>query len=182
MPDLKKIKLDGIEFEAELKVIETLNTVSEKADALQKSLDTLTADKTKVEAERDTLKDKVDGLVKELEDAKNAKLDEAAVKAAVERRVKILDASRLAEVEVKADMDEVAIQKAVIMKVFPTAKLDGKDAVYIDARFDGAVEAIESRNDSATRGAVPSAEGKVDEAPTAEKAREAYLKRLVTKE
>jgi len=182
MPDLKKIKLDGIEFEAELKVIETLNTVSEKADALQKSLDTLTADKTKVEAERDTLKDKVDGLEKELEDAKKAKLDEAAVKAAVERRVKILDAARLAEVEVKEDMDEVAIQKAVIVKVFPTAKLDGKDAVYIDARFDGAVEAIEARNDAATRGAVPSAEGKVDEAPSADKAREAYLKRLVTKE
>jgi hypothetical protein len=182
MANLKTIKLDGVDREAEGEVLEALHSSIQKADGLQASLDALTSDKTKVEAERDTLKDRVDALEKELVEAKNVKLDEVAVKAAVERRVKILDAARIAEVEVKEDMDELAIQKAVILKVFPSAKLDGKDAVYIDARFDGAIESLEARNDAANRMVVAPEATKKDETVDANKARDAYLKRLVTKE
>lgn len=181
MANLKTIKLDGVDREAEGEVLEALHSATQKADGLQASLDALTEDKTKVEAERDTLKDRVDALEKELVEAKNVKLDEVAVKAAVERRVKILDAARIAEVEVKEDMDELAIQKAVIVKVFPSAKLDGKDAVYIDARFDGAIEALEARNDAANRMVVAPEATKKEDVLDLDKARKAFHDRIYKK-
>lgn len=142
MPDLKTIKLDGVEYQAESKVLEALHVAQTKADGLATELaDTNTA-KTKIEAERDTLKDRVDALDAKVKELESKKLDEAVVAAAVARRVRILDAARVAEVEVKDGMSELDIQKAVIVKVFPKANLDDKSAEYIDARFDGAIEAL----------------------------------------
>jgi hypothetical protein len=91
-------------------------------------------------------------------------VDEAVIKAAVERRVKILDAARIGGVEVKDGMSELDIQKAVIAKAFPKAVLDGKDVNYIDARFDGAVEAFEAQADAQTRVAGADDVAKVDNA------------------
>jgi hypothetical protein len=81
-------------------------------------------------------------------------------------------------------MAEVDIQKAVIMKVFPKAVLDGKDAVYIDARFDSAIEAkaieAEVNADAKTRELNGGAEKHTDgaEAVNADKAREKYIANL----
>jgi hypothetical protein len=44
-------------------------------------------------------------------------------------------------VEIKLDtLDEAAIKRAVIQSLSPEAKLDGKDAAYIGARYDQALE------------------------------------------
>ena len=134
MADLK-IKLDGVEYEAEAPVIATLSKAEEKADSLQKSLETLNSDKEKVEAERDALKAKTDALEASLRKRRRLKLDEDAIKAAVAKRVKILDAAREAEVEVKEDMDEGAVLKAVIGKVFPSVNLDGKSDEVRSGKF-----------------------------------------------
>lgn len=170
MPDLKKYKLDGVEYEAEAPVITALNKAKDRNDELESENKTLTLDKTKVEAERDGFKDRIDELEKELETAKSKKLDEAEIKAAVERRVKILDAAHVAKVEVTDSMDEVAIQKAVIISIYPNAKLDDKDAVYIDARFDGAIDELERRNDGKMR------ELNSDASDTSSLAKEAHKK------
>lgn len=162
MPELKTIKLDGVEYQAESKVLEALHVAQTKADGLATELaDTNTA-KTKIEAERDTLKDRVDALDAKVKELESKKLDEAVVAAAVARRVKILDAARVAEVEVNDGMSELDIQKAVIVKVFPKANLDGKSTEYIDARFDGAIEALaadaEEKANADTRAAAGGAE------------------------
>lgn len=183
MPDnLKVIKIDGVEYSAEPRVLEALHVATTKADTLQTSLDAMTAEKTKVEAERDSMKDKADSLDAKVKELEAKKLDEAVIATAVARRVRILDAARDAKVEVKDGMSELDIQKAVILKVFPKATLDGKDAVYIDARFDGAVESIavtaEANADAATREAGGGAEqiSKGDAAPV--DAHAEYVKRL----
>lgn len=153
MADLKKIKLDGgiMEYEVDAQVAIALDSAIKKADSVQVSLDTMTQEKSKVEAERDTLKDKADSLEKELAAAKAEKLDSAKIDEAVARRVAILGVAKDAEVEVKADMSEQDIQKAIILSQFPDAKLDGKDAVYLDARYDGAVEFIAKKGDAENR-------------------------------
>lgn len=181
MADLKKIKLDGVEYEAEAPVIATLSKAEEKADSLQKSLDALNSDKEKVEAERDALKAKTDALEAELVEAKKVKMDEDAIKAAVAKRVKILDAAREAEVEVKEDMDEGAVLKAVIGKVFPSVNLDGKSDEYVQASFDLALAEMEKKADAATRSVnTETTHSDADESGL-EKARKAYAERLAKK-
>lgn len=181
MADLKKIKLDGVEYEAEAPVIATLTQTEEKVDSLQKSLDTLTSDKEKVEAERDTLKAKVDSLEKEIVEANTSKLDADAIKAAVARRIKVLDAAREAEIEVKEDMDEKAVLTAVISKVFPTVNLDGKSDEYVQASFDLALAEMEKKADAVTRSANTETVHTDAGESELEKARKAYAERLVKK-
>ena len=184
MPEMKKIKIDGVEYEGEAKILESYTNAMTKADSLQTALDTLTADKTKVEAEKDTLKDTVEKADAKIAELEAAKVDSAAVEAAVARRVKVLEAAKFAEVEVKDGMSEAEIQKAVILKIFPKANLDAKDQVYIDARFDGAVETFEKDADAQTRqlGTETIVDGKdKTETVSAESARQKYLDRLSKK-
>jgi hypothetical protein len=73
----------------------------------------------------------------------------------------LLDAAARSNVEVKKDMKDIDVKKAVIMSVFPTAKLDGMDEVYIAARFDAAVEDLDARSDGENRevgGSLPAAD------------------------
>jgi len=69
----------------------------------------------------------------------------------VAAKVALKEAAARAGVEVKKDMSDADIKKAVILSVFPAAKLDGKDDAYLAARFDSAVETMESRNDGVSR-------------------------------
>jgi hypothetical protein len=184
MPDMKKIRIDGVEYEGEAKVIESYNLATQKNDALQKDLDAEKSAKTVIEAERDTQKDRADKAEAKVKELEASRIDEKAVEAAVARRVRILDAATKAGIEVK-DMKEPEIQKAVVVKVFPKANFDGKDQVYLDARFDGAVEQLaEIENaDAATREVYAPVVDKKDEAPVdSRKARDAYRERLTKKD
>ena len=157
----------------------------DRADSLQSNLDTLTTEKVKIEAERDTLKDSLEKANLKVKELETARVDEKAVEAAVARRVRILDAATKAGIEVK-DMKEPEIQKAVVLKVFPKANFDGKDQVYLDARFDGAVEQLAEVDvaDAATRAPnAPAVIANNDEAPAdSRKAHEAYIARLTKKD
>jgi len=69
-----------------------------------------------------------------------------------------MDAADRAGVEVKDGMSDIDIKKAVITAIYPAAKLDGKDEVYVSARFDAAVEDLDTRADGENRevlGALP---------------------------
>jgi len=182
MPDLKKIKIDGVEYEGEAKILESYTNAMAKTDGLQGSLTALTGEKTKVEAERDTMKDALDKANTKIKELEVARVDVKAVEAAVARRVRILDAAKVAEVEVADGMLEADIQKAVILKVFSKADLKDKDQVYIDARFDGAIESFEKDADAAVRqlGTETVVDGKVKTEPVvnADKARQDYIDRL----
>lgn len=166
---LKKINLDGIEYEAEAEVIKALQRADEKAkkaeeDACEqkKAMDKKVADLedkekelekriSELEAERDSAKDKADSLEKDLEKAKADSADPKRLDEAVKAKMELLHNAEKAGVEVKADMSDMDIKKAIINSAFPNAKFDGKDDVYIQARYDATVEMLEERNDAKNR-------------------------------
>lgn len=166
---LKKINLDGIDYEAEETVIKALHAANERADKAEKDacgtkkeLDECIANAKKakdelekkiseVEAERDTAKEKADGLEKENAELKKTALDSARIDEAVNAKIALLENAKKANVEVKADMSDMDIKKAVIVSAFPNANFDGKDDVYIQARYDATVEMLEERNDAKNR-------------------------------
>ncbi len=146
---LKKIKIDGVEYEAEAKVIENLHNAQEKADQLSKEIETLKDDNQTITAEKDSLKDENDSLKKDIEDLKKeqpSKIDEA-----VKARILLLETAKKAGVEIDQEkVDEISdidIKKSVILKAFPKAveKLDNAEEIYVNARFDAAVEYLEER-------------------------------------
>jgi hypothetical protein len=147
---LKTIVFDGVEYKAEGKVLDTLSQHKKDAaelkgenEELKKEIETLKADAAKIEAERDNLQDKITNLEKEVEE----KLDEKEIDKKVDEKIKLIESAKLAEVEIKEDMSQSEIKKAVIMKVFPNANLDEKSDEYLDARYDGAIEVLEEKID-----------------------------------
>lgn len=166
---LKKINLDGIDYEAEESVIKALNSEKARADKAEndacetkKTMDKKVADMEKkvtelekriseVEAERDTAKDKADGLEKELDEAKKANLDSSRLDEAVKAKMELLHNAEKAGVEVKEDMSDMDIKKAVILSKFKNANFDGKDEVYVQARYDATVEILCEKNDGENR-------------------------------
>jgi len=166
---LKKINLDGIEYEAEESVIKALNAEKARADKAEKdaceekkTMDKKVADMEKkvtelekriseVEAERDTAKDKADSAEKELEEIKKTSMDSKKVDELVNTKIDLLHNAEKAGVEVKSDMADADIKKAVIAKVFPNAKFDGKDDVYVQARYDATIEILAERADQNTK-------------------------------
>ena len=152
---MKKINLDGVDYEGEEKLIEFYQTQKKRADAAEQTLETARADHAKalsqLTAERDALKDRVDKAEKEAKEAKALAADPKRIDEAVKVKVALYDAADRAGVEVKDGMTDMDIKKAVITAVAPSAKLDGRDEVYLQARFDAAVEELESREDGKSR-------------------------------
>lgn len=183
--NLKTIHLDGADFQAEPQVIAALDKAQNRADAAEKELEQLrtdskaasekaAAEKAAVEAERDTFKERLDAMEKEMP---------SKISAAVKDRLDIVGKATAAGVEVRDDMAEMDIKKAVILKQFPSAQLDGKDESYVNARFDCACELIKadaenkSRKDAAEttpHNVNPTAQERLDDAKAA------YNKRMDT--
>ena len=150
--NLKTIHLDGADFQAEPQVIAALDKAQNRADAAEKELSQLrtdskaaaekaAAEKAAVEAERDTFKERLDAMEKEMPN----KISEA-----VKSRLEIVCKAATAGVEVRDDMADYDIKKAVVKKYYPNANLDGQEEAYINARFDCACEqaAKEAENKS----------------------------------
>lgn len=140
--NMKTVKIDGVDCQAEAQVIVALNQAQTKLDSVEKDLKATVDAKSAVEAERDSYKEKLDAADVKIKELEKARLDEGAVNARVAEKLALLDAAKKAEVEVKNDMSDLDIKKAVILKVFETAKLDGRDDMYISARFDCAVDEL----------------------------------------
>jgi hypothetical protein len=168
-----KYRLDnGMEYDAPEGFVQAYVSMKEKVDSADKALAKEREDHkaalSKLEAERDTAKDRAD---KAESDAKKAKEDAAAavspdrVRAAAKAMAALYDAADRAGVEVKDDMADLDIKKAVITSVFSKADLKDKDEAYITARYDSALEMLENRDDGASRsvaGENPTAEIRTD--------------------
>ena len=102
-------------------------------------------------ADKRKAKEKADSAEKKLEEVKKTSLDSKTIDDAVNAKMELLHNAEKANVEVKADMSDMDIKKAIITSAFPNAKFDGKDDVYIQARYDATVEMLEERNDAKNR-------------------------------
>ena len=141
MENMKSINLDGVDYQAEAKVIESLVVAKKDSADLQEKFDGLTTEKTKVEAERDQLREKCDAIQSELVALKADHVDASKVAEMVQRKINLLATAASAKVEVKADEAEVEIMKKIILAKYPKASLK-EDAVYIQARFDAVCEEL----------------------------------------
>jgi len=152
---MKKINLDGVEYEGEERLVVGYQEHKSRADKAEAELKQLKADQGKaistLEGERDAFKDRADKAEKELKEAKDAAADPKKINEAVNARMKLLDAAARANVEVKADQTDIDIKKAVIATIYPNVKFDGKDEVYINARFDAVVEDLDALEDGESR-------------------------------
>ena len=166
---LKKINLDGIEYEAEESVIRALQKADAKAKKTEedacnekKAMDKKVADLedkekelekriSELEAERDSANEKKDAAEAELEKVKADSADPKRLDEAVKAKMELLHNAEKAGVEVKEDMSDMDIKKAIITASFPKANFDGKDDVYIQARYDATIEMLCEKNDGKTR-------------------------------
>jgi len=153
MPEnFKVVKIDNVEYQAEAPVIahyskidEALKESNGKLETATAKVDALTADLSTREGERDALQAKLDAAEEKLKNAiqvdqleglfeDRQKLDAAVVKAGIE--------------DTDEKMDVMAKKKAVIAKAFPKMDLEGKDDIYINAMFDGAVTTLDSAEET----------------------------------
>ena len=180
---MDKIHLDGADYQAEPQVIAAYNKAVDRADGLEKelekartdakeNLDKLTAAKSTVEAERDSIKERLDAMENEMP---------GKIEKAIKDRLELVGKATAAGVEVKADMADADIKKAVISKVFPSANLDGKDDAYIPARFDCACELSATKGDEKSRkdaADIPSANHELSAQDQLDAAKKRYNERM----
>ena len=132
---MQKLRLDnGLEYDASPEVVVAFNALKQDAEDANTKLSEAQTTISTITAERDTLKADAAGFEDKL---KQAREDAAAT---IKAR---------ADLEAKADkhgikhdgMDDIAVKKAVIAKLKPAMKLDGKDDTYVNVAFDMAIEA-----------------------------------------
>ncbi len=170
---MKKINLDGLEYEGEEKLVASYIEQKKRADSLETELATVRKDSadalSAVEAERDTFKEQADTANEALKDAEAKMVDEARIDGLVEEKLSLIKNAESAGVEIKNDMSSIDIKKAVVLATFPKANFDGKDDVYINARYDASLEVIAEKNNVAitVAGAEPTV--KTDSASSREK-------------
>ncbi len=147
---MKKIKIDGVDYDAEAPVIAAYTQMKEKADGLEENVNSMKKDHLKVEAERDSFKEKSDTLETENKKLKENSVSKEDLDGLFEEKMKILDLAEKVEVEIKEDMTDLDVKKEIIKKVFPASsdKVDSADENYIDARFDIVDEEISNRADA----------------------------------
>lgn len=143
---MKKINIDGIEYDAAPEVANKLTKETERADTAENALKTANEEKTKIQANLDEANEKI----KKAEERDDAAEIKKAVKARLDLVAQVTPHLDEETVKKVADMSDKDLKIAVIKKHYPEANLDDKDDVYIDARFDGAIELNPERKDENT--------------------------------
>lgn len=135
--DKMEIKLDGKEFE----VAEDLKAALD-AEMVAKlnEINAAKKDAADAKSEADKVKGKLDVVSAEHEKLKKAHTDAAdpaKVREAVQKRVALeRDAAKFLGEQKLDAMDDLAVKKAVIAKVHPETKLDGKSDEYVDGAYE----------------------------------------------
>ena len=135
---MKTIQLDGVDYQADEKVIEALQAAqsdaAEKLDEIKTLLDAVD--------ERDS---QITDLQEKLDTA-NDEIDESVIDAAVNAKLEILDAARAAGIECDASDDVSDLKRKVIAAAFDSIDLDSiDDESSINALFASANKVIADR-------------------------------------
>lgn len=172
--EMEKVNVDGLTYEAAPEVVKYLEKETKRADTAETALTEQTDANTALQA-------KFDEKEAELKTLKEKDTNADIKTAANERLALIRKVEPLLDEETKKklhEMDEKDIKVAVIKSKYPDIKLDDKDDVYIGARFDAVIEAVDpeqnadegisSQRQNANSGA-PTSEGGVDQSKSREK-------------
>ena len=134
---MKTIQLDGVDYQADEKVIEALqaaqNDAAEKTDEILTLLNSV---------------DERDAQIKELQeklDTANDEIDETDIDAAVNAKLAIIDVARAAGIECDTSDDVSDIKRQVISAAFDSIELDSiEDEASINALFASASKKLEA--------------------------------------
>lgn len=135
---MAKYKFDGNEYEVDAAVKAHLDSLEAKLDAAE----TKAANADKLQAKADALQAKYDAKETELVEAKKQNLTQDELDAKVEERVGLISVAKPYlgdEFEFKGQ-PERAIKEAVIVKINPDFKGDGKSGDYVNAYFDSMLD------------------------------------------
>lgn len=140
------VKIDGISYEAPAEVVRHVEKQDAALAKAAADVQTAVAKTDSISAERDTLKAKVDTLEKVDVAAEARKI--ATARTSLERQVTPhLDEETVKKIDTLTDAD---LRKAVILKAFPKAdaQLANASDVYVQARFDSALEMLSNSTDT----------------------------------
>ena len=135
---MKTIQLDGVDYQADEKVIEALQTAqndaAEKLDEIHTLLDGID--------ERDS---KIADLEEQLAQA-NDEIDESVIDAAVNAKIEILDSARAAGIECDTSDDVSDLKRKVIAAAFDSIDLESiEDEAAINSLYMSANKVIADR-------------------------------------
>lgn len=143
----RKIQVGKRRFDVDEEIADSLEEeIKAKEDELQELRDQL--EKAKEDAEKaEAAKDEAEQKLADAEEEKRDALDPKRIRELVQARVALETQARsVLGADVKLDaMDDLEVRKAVIAKLHPEAKLDDKGEVYIQARYDAAIETLSSK-------------------------------------
>ncbi|KAG6335074.1 hypothetical protein ID866_4018 [Astraeus odoratus] len=131
---MQKLRLDnGLEYDASPEVVVAFNALKQDAEDANAKLSEAQTTISTITAERDTLKADEAEFENKLKQAREDA--EKTIKARTELEAKAEKHG------IKCDgLDDIAVKKAVVAKLKPSIKLDGKDDTYINVAFDMAIE------------------------------------------
>ena len=139
---MKTIQLDGVDYQADEKVIEALQAAqadsAEKLDEIKTLLDAV---------------DEKDSQIADLQeklDTANDEIDESVIDAAVNAKLEILDAARAAGIECESSDDVSDLKRKVIAAAFDSIDLEAiEDESSINALFASANKVLADRAEKA---------------------------------
>lgn len=132
---MKTIQLDGVDYQADEKVIEALKAAQEDASTKLEEIHT-------VLAANDELEKQVADLTERLESA-NDEIDENLIDEAVSAKLAILDTARSAGIECDASTDVSELKRSVISAAFDHIDLETiEDEASINALYHSASKVL----------------------------------------
>ena len=146
---MKTIQLDGVDYQADEKVIEELQAAQNDAAVKLDEIHTLLSAVDEKDSQIADLQEKLD--------AANDEIDESVIDAAVNAKLEILDAARAAGIECDTSDDVGDLKRKVIAAAFDSIDLESiEDEASINALYMSANKVIadraENQNDGCDKG------------------------------
>lgn len=136
--NMPKITINNIDYEVEQQeVANEFNRLNSEIATIKADAGKQKDELSRTKADLDTANEKLDNYENEMP----GKVTQAVkVRLQLERTANdVLDKSELEKIDSLSDID---LKKTIILKEYPTAKLDDKDEVYLDSRIDAITEQI----------------------------------------
>lgn len=139
---MKTIQLDGVDYQADEKVIEALQAAQNDAATKLDEIQTLLSAVDEKDSQIADLQEKLDTA--------NDEIDDSVIDAAVNAKLKILDAARAAGIECESSDDVSDLKRKVIAVAFDSIDLESiEDEASINALFASANKVIADRAEKA---------------------------------
>jgi hypothetical protein len=164
--NMENIRIDtGLSYEAAPEVANYVAKLEAKVDGLKDDVKTANEKASQFEAKADSLSEEVESL---------KKVDsQEVIDAAVKERISIeKTATRVLKEDSFDGLTNVEVMKKVVVAKYPESKqkLDSKDEVYVQARFDAIAEKLDDDAFEKQRKTVENRDGKQEEIKTDSKA------------